>query len=52
LEKALERLGKQNIELKEWSYEAGKAVVADRKDTSGVLPTGLYGKSLNDIYSI
>jgi hypothetical protein len=52
LEKALERLGKQNIELKECQYEARKAVVVDRKDTSGVLPTGLYGKSLNDIYSI
>ncbi|CAB3980396.1 ATP-dependent DNA helicase Q1 [Paramuricea clavata] len=45
LEKALERLGKQNIELKECQYEAVKAVVVDRKDTFCVLPTG-YGKSL------
>ena len=45
LEKALERLGKKNIELKECQYEAVKAVVVDRKDTFCVLPTG-YGKSL------
>jgi hypothetical protein len=29
LEKALERLGKQNIELKECKYEAVKAVVVE-----------------------
>jgi hypothetical protein len=29
LEKALERLGKQNIELKECQYEAVKAVVVE-----------------------
>ena len=45
LEIAIERLGKQDIQLKECQYEAVKAVVVDRKDTLCVLPTG-YGKSL------
>ena len=45
LETAIERLGKQDIELKECQYEAVKAVVVDEKDTLCVLPTG-YGKSL------
>ena len=31
LDKALERLGKQNIGLKECQYEAGKAVVIEKK---------------------
>ena len=45
LDKALERLGKQNIRLKECQYEAVKAIVIEKKDTLCVLPTG-YGKSL------
>lgn len=45
LEIAIERLGKQDIELKECQYEAVKAVVVDRKHSLCVLPTG-YGESL------
>ena len=45
LDKALERLGKQNIRLMECQYKAVKAVVIEKKDTMCVLPTG-YGKSL------
>ena len=45
LDEALERLGKKNLKLKECQYEAGKAVVVDRKDTICILPT-CYGKSL------
>lgn len=45
LEIAIERLGKQDIELKECQYEAVKAVVVDRKDSLCVLSTG-YGESL------
>ena len=45
LDEALERLGKKNLKLKKCQYEAGKAVVVDRKDTICILPT-CYGKSL------
>ena len=45
LDEALERLGKNNLKLKECQYEAVKAVVVDRKDTICILPTGC-GKSL------
>ena len=45
LDEALERLGKKNLKLKEYQYEAVKAVVVDRKDTIYILPSG-YGNSL------
>ena len=45
LDKALARLGKKNLKLKECQYKAVKAVVVDQKDTICILPSG-YGKSL------
>ena len=45
INKALLRLGKAEISLKEAQFEALKAIVMERRDSLVILPTG-YGKSL------
>ncbi len=42
---ALRNIGKEDIKLKEYQYEAIKKIIVDNRDTVCVLPTG-YGKSL------